>query len=95
MLDDFHAVELHRFADGTVRITIVAELCDQDCGERVRYWNDETGGNSSCGCTVEGPEACSEIMMFPQVHALIRDALVEVVADRKRRVERETTKGNG
>ena len=50
--------------DGTpvaLGVVVSLELCEQGCGERVRYWNDESGGNAACGCTVEGPEACAAI----------------------------------
>lgn len=51
-------VQLGRaYPDGVV---VLGETCEQ-CGERVRYWNDRSGGNAACGCTAEGPEACDWI----------------------------------
>lgn len=38
-----------------------SERCRR-CKENVRYWNG-AGGNVSCACCVEGPEACDAIPM--------------------------------
>lgn len=35
------------------------EICTEGCGEVVRYQNDGDTGYASCGCTVEGAEACA------------------------------------
>lgn len=80
-LRDGEYVEVARLRDGTMRITIVAEECEQGCGERVRYWNDDAGnGNASCGCCTEGPEACDPVVYRPSVERLLEDALRAVRA---------------
>jgi hypothetical protein len=77
-MDEIDHLEIRRFSDRTIQIVIVAELCDQGCGERVRYWNDDAGnGNASCGCCTEGPEACDRIPMRPQIVAMLADAFNE------------------
>ncbi len=74
--DDFDHVELRRFPDGSAYVAILAEIC-AECEQHVRYWNDGATGNASCGCTVEGPEACGPIPMGA-VAELLRDALAEL-----------------
>jgi hypothetical protein len=75
---DVHAVEVTNLGGGEVRVTIVGALCEQECEERVRYWNDETGGNASCGCCIEGAESCATIQYPQVVRALLSVALADV-----------------
>lgn len=74
------SITLSWSSDGPIRVVIVvnAETCE-DCGERVRYWNDSpTQGSAACGCTIEGPETCNPIPYRPLYLDLVKAALAEM-----------------